>query len=187
MIPKQAEDAAKKAAKEAMAIVARTWDKLPSILKYSYATCAIMLIAIWIIKPGDNSVWGELLGTVITSKRICFGIIVLFGVVVPLLNHGYVRSKILIYKQLYPIEKFGKNLCFAKLGDAIFIIDREQKEIRWIENARTAVDLGYYPYAWTEAIPINDPAQSTPQGTDTINLKDYKRKAGIRTQGIPGT
>lgn len=173
--------------KNALEIVKKDWERLPNILKYCFIGGALNLLAAYLMRSAANSFFIPLYAFTIstTMQKVSFSLFVMLVILMPILYMIVVRLKICYYRWRYPIEHLGKDFFFATLGHAIHLIDIKNSQIRWIENPRTAFDLGYYPSAWTEAKQFKSFYETIQLNSRSIDLSKFQIKPGIRTQRIP--
>ena len=176
-----------KVAEETFKALKDDWDKLSNTFKFCLLSGGLSITAGWLIKPSVLFLhfyvfrYGFALGV----QELSFILFFIFVCVIPALSIIWVGIKIMYFRWRYPIGKLGDRFIFSSIEGTVFIHDHKHKSIRWVESAKTALDLGYYPSVWLESIQGSKRIQKEISDPGIINLDKYRLKHGIRTRGQP--
>jgi len=180
-----------------VSVFQKDWESLVPAVRYSFIFSIILLIFIWLDKTlalnfiqslYDNSHnWKTENIYFLLSNAI---ILVLFILLV--LDRLRVNLKIIYYKLKYPLRSLNKDFYVISFQGRVCLLDNKTKQLRWIKNWQTALDLDFIG-EWTDIddnITHSDKLKSLTFNTKdgiSIKLEDFTYTDGIHTQGLLGT
>ncbi len=160
----------------------RFLERLPKTLRCLYASALLVLLAEWIIERGTPIVL-NVFGISTTMGKLSYWLFLSLVLGGPVLYAIVLWLRIRCLRFRYPMRHFNKRLLFAALGRPLYLIDTRRKQIRWIANPITAVDLHIYPFAWSE-LEMMRKLSETPDAWKNkgIDLSTYTCKPAIWTR-----
>lgn len=102
--------------------------------------------------------------------------------------------RIVWYRWKYSIKRLNKDFFLVSFnGSTVCLLDELRKEIRWIKNWQTALDLDFVG-EWTNVkrdvtkpSGLSSPKEFKTKDGRAFKLVDFKYVNGIYTRGTPGT
>jgi hypothetical protein len=170
------------------------WNYLVPAARYSLIYGFLLMLLVWIDKSLDINFYNSTFTFNNYNPKLfflLFNLFLLLIFIILVLERLYINLRIIYYRFKYPLRMLNKNYFLANIGGHVYLFDEIRKELRWVKNWQTALDLDFVD-EWTNIKNISILAPRvlvqgrfiTKNGMN-IRLIDYKYVNGIITQGIP--
>lgn len=178
-------------------IFQKDWESLVPAVRYSFIFSLILLLFIWLDKTLLLNFIKSLYENPHNWQRgniyfLIANAIILILFVLLILERFWVNLKIVYYKLKYPLRNLNKDFYIISFQGRVCLLDIKSKQLRWLKNWQTALDLDFIG-EWTDVddnithpFKLIDMTFNTKDGAK-IELKNFKYVNGIHTQGLPGT
>jgi hypothetical protein len=162
-------------AKDIADLLRKEVEMLPGFVKWSYFL-AISLFALLSIENNLN------LFSTGLAKVIFILAFVLLVFPTPVWYLCFLKKRAKL-RAKYPLSQLGKDYHIVDESGVLFLIDTKDKEIRWVSNLITAVDLNFALYRES----FMKSFYPYPSRPDIASLCNYAIKEEILTRGRQGT